>query len=96
MKNSPPQFQKIIIDGTEHAQLANRRIDLRLRGFVEKVITEKGGQIVKVRGEQRQKFADVVAPLKEKIITLYGKNDTSKKRMTDLIANMEKAIQEAK
>ena len=92
----PAKYQKIIIDGTEHAQLANRRIDLRLRGIAAKVITEKGGQIVKVRGEQRQKFADVVAPLKDKIITLYGKNDNSKKRMTDLIAHMEKAIQEAK
>lgn len=91
----PPKLQTVIIDGTEHAQLTNRRINLRLRDVATKVITEKGGEIVKVRGEQREKFAAVVAPLKEKIITIYGRDEKVRKRMNQLIANMEEAIEEA-
>jgi tripartite ATP-independent transporter DctP family solute receptor len=91
-----PDHQRIIIEGTEHAQLFNRRLNHRLRVIAAKVITDKGGEITKVRGAERDLFAAKVAPLKEKVIELYGRNDETKKRMRDLMAGLEKAIQEAK
>jgi TRAP-type transport system periplasmic protein len=92
----PPELQRVIIDGTEHAQLANRQFDLRLRDLAATVITENGGEITKVRGEQRAKFAAAVAPLRDTIIEVYGKDDKTKQRMTEMIADLEKAIEDAR
>lgn len=91
----PAKYQQIIIDGTEHAQLFNRRLDIRLRGVAAKRIAEKGGEITKVRGAQRAKFAEALAPLKDMVVDVYGKDEATKKNMRQILADMEKAIKEA-